>query len=135
MNKENIRQKDIILFVDDEKICHTLIDLIIPNFTKYKLINAYNAEEAITLGTRYANDICLVLSDIMLPDLNGYIVYNIFRKNEKTNKIPFIFQSGLVSQELELRKNLIDEPVEIIYKPYKQGDLLSIISKVLKTTS
>ena len=34
MNKENIRQKDIILFVDDEKICHTLIDLIIPNFTK-----------------------------------------------------------------------------------------------------
>jgi CheY-like chemotaxis protein len=135
MNKENIRQKDIILFVDDEKICHTLIDLIIPNFTKYKLINAYNAEEAITLGTRYANDICLVLSDIMLPDLNGYIVYNIFRKNEKTNKIPFIFQSGLVSQELELRKNLIDEPVEIIYKPYKQADLLSIISKVLKTTS
>jgi CheY-like chemotaxis protein len=135
MNKENIRQKDIILFVDDEKICHTLIDLIIPNFTKYKLINAYNAEEAITLGTRYANDICLVLSDIMLPDLNGYIIYNIFRKNEKTNKIPFIFQSGLVSQELELRKNLIDEPVEIIYKPYKQADLLSIISKVLKTTS
>ena len=135
MNKENIRQKDIILFVDDEKICHTLIDLIIPNFTKYKLINAYNAEEAITLGTRYANDICLVLSDIMLPDLNGYIVSNIFRKNEKTNKIPFIFQSGLVSQELELRKNLIDEPVEIIYKPYKQADLLSIISKVLKTTS
>ena len=135
MNKENIRQKDIILFVDDEKICHTLIDLIIPNFTKYRLINAYNAEEAITLGTRYANDICLVLSDIMLPDLNGYIIYNIFRKNEKTNKIPFIFQSGLVSQELELRKNLIDEPVEIIYKPYKQADLLSIISKVLKTTS
>jgi len=135
MNKENIRQKDIILFVDDEKICHTLIDLIIPNFTKYRLINAYNAEEAITLGTRYANDICLVLSDIMLPDLNGYIIYNIFRKNEKTNKIPFIFQSGLISQELELRKNLIDEPVEIIYKPYKQADLLSIISKVLKTTS
>jgi hypothetical protein len=135
MNKENIKQKDIILFVDDEKICHTLIDLIIPNFTKYKLINAYNAEEAITLGTRYANDICLVLSDIMLPDLNGYIIYNIFKKNEKTNKIPFIFQSGLVSQELELRKNLIDEPVEIIYKPYKQADLLSIISKVLKTTS
>jgi len=135
VNKESPLEKNTILFVDDEKICHTLIDLIIPNFTKYKLINAYNAEEAITLGTRYANDICLVLSDIMLPDLNGYIVYNIFRKNEKTNKIPFIFQSGLVSQELELRKNLIDEPVEIIYKPYKQADLLSIISKVLKTTS
>lgn len=131
MNKEDIRQKDIILFVDDEKICHTLIDLIIPNFTKYKVVNAYNAEEAIALGKRYVNDLCLVLSDIMLPDLNGYEIYNIFKKDEKMNKIPFVFQSGLISQELELRKNLIDEPVQIIYKPYKQADLLAIIEKVL----
>ncbi|MFK7967592.1 MAG: response regulator [Rickettsiaceae bacterium] len=131
MNKENVRQKDMILFVDDEKICHTLIDLVIPNFTKYKVLNAYNAEEAIALGKRYANDICLVLSDIMLPDSNGYSIYNMFSKDEKMNKIPFIFQSGLVSQELELRKNLIDKPVEIIYKPYKKSDLLAVISKVL----
>ena len=131
MKNETIQQKNIILFVDDEKICHSLIDLIIPNFTKYKVINAYNGEDAVALGKRYANNLCLVLSDIMLPDFNGYIIYNIFKKNEKTNKIPFIFQSGIISQELELRKNLIDEAVEIIYKPYKQQELLSTISKVL----
>ena len=72
-----------------------------------------------------------ILSDIMLPDSNGYSIYNMFSKDEKMNKIPFIFQSGLVSQELELRKNLIDKAVEIIYKPYKQSDLLAVISKVL----
>ena len=131
MNKEDIREKDVILFVDDEKICHTLVDLIIPNFTKYKVINAYTAAEAISLGKRYANNICLVLSDIMLPDLNGYEIYNHFKKEEKMNKVPFIFQSGLPFQEPELRRNLIDEPIEIIYKPYRQSELLGVISKVL----
>jgi CheY-like chemotaxis protein len=129
--KKGHSEKDIILFIDDEKICHTLIDLIIPNFTKYKLIGANNAEEAISLGKRYANDICLVLSDIMLPDINGYEIYNIFKKDQKLNNIPFIFQSGLPFQELELKKNLINDPVQIIYKPYTQSDLLEIISKVL----
>ena len=131
MNKEDIREKDVILFVDDEKICHTLVDLIIPNFTKYKVINAYTAAEAISLGKRYANNICLVLSDIMLPDLNGYEIYNLFKKDKKMNKVPFIFQSGLPFQESVLRRNLIDEPIEIIYKPYRQSELLGIISKVL----
>ena len=131
MNKEDIREKDVILFVDDEKICHTLVDLIIPNFTKYKVINAYTAAEAISLGKIYANNICLVLSDIMLPYLNGYEIYNLFKKDKKMNKVPFIFQSGLPFQESELRRNLIDEPIEIIYKPYRQSELLGIISKVL----
>lgn len=131
MKRRDNLEKSAILFVDDEKICHTLIDLIIPNFTKYKVINAYSAEEAISLGKRYANDICLVLSDIMLPDKNGYEIYNIFKKDKKMQDVPFVFQSGLPLQELELKKHLKNEVVEIIYKPYKQTDLLAIISKVL----
>jgi len=130
MNKKNTSDRDAILFVDDEKICHTLLDLIIPNFTKYRIINAYDSEEAITLAKRYENNICLILSDIMLPGTNGYELYSIFKKDEKLRNVPFIFQSGLASQEIELKEH-ISEPVEIIYKPYNQTELLEIISKVL----
>jgi len=130
MTKEGSAEKNLILFIDDEKICHTLIELIIPNFTNYKVINAYNGEEAIVLAKRYVNNICLVLSDIMLPDINGYEVYNILKKEEKFKDIPFIFQSGLIAQERELREKVIG-PVEVIYKPYKQKDILAFISKVL----
>lgn len=130
MNKKNTPDRDAILFVDDEKICHTLLDLIIPNFTKYRIINAYDSEEAITLAKRYENNICLILSDIMLPGTNGYELYSIFKKDEKLRNVPFIFQSGLASQEIELKEH-ISEPVEIIYKPYNQTELLEIISKVL----
>ena len=101
MNKEIALEKNAILFVDDEKICHTLVNLVIPNFTKYKVINAHNAEEAISLGKKYANSICLVLSDIMLPDISGYGIYKIFRKDKKLANIPFVFQSGIPCQGKE----------------------------------
>ena len=137
MQNEYDSEKNIILFIDDEKNCHTLIDLIIPNFTKYKVIHAYNTEEGTNFARRHVNNICLVLSDIMFPDVNGYEMYKVFKKDEKLKHIPFIFQSGFSFQESELKKYLastdiyINDPIPIIYKPYKQADLLGIISKVL----
>jgi putative two-component system response regulator len=120
--------KKVILFIDDEKICHTLAELIIPNFTDYKLGGAFTGEEALMLAKRYSKELCLVLSDIMLPDINGYEVFKKLRADSRFAKTSFVFQSGLDSQEEELRKN-IDEEVKIIYKPYKQEELLNVIKE------
>ena len=120
--------KKVILFIDDEKICHTLVELIIPNFTDYKLVGAFTGEEALMLAKRYSKELCLVLSDIMLPDINGYDIFKTLRADSRFAKTPFVFQSGLDSQEEELRKN-IDEEVKIIYKPYKQEELLNVIKE------
>lgn len=126
------RKKNVILFIDDEKICHTLVELIIPNFTNLKLVSAFNATEAIDLAKRYSNELCVVLSDIILPDLDGYEIYKIFRQNEKLKNVPFIFQSGLADQEKYLRKHITGD-VKILYKPYKQEDLLKSINDVIET--
>jgi response regulator RpfG family c-di-GMP phosphodiesterase len=119
-------KKNIILFIDDEKICHSLADLIIPNFTEFKLVGAYNGEEAMTLGKRYSSELCLVLCDIMLPDINGYEILAEFKKDPKLQNIPFVFQSGVPTQELAVR-NEFCENTNIISKPYKQEDLLRVI--------
>ena len=129
MNPVPNKQK-VILFIDDEKICHTLVELIIPNFTEYKLVGAFNGKEAIMLAKRYSKELSLVLSDIMLPDINGYEVYNALREDSRFANIPFIFQSGLEAQEKELRKNM-SEDVKILYKPYKQDELLKIIKEAV----
>ncbi len=124
-------QKNIILFVDDEKICHTLVELIIPNFTQFKLVGAFNSAEAINLAERYASSLALVLTDIMLPDLNGYELYDELKSRDQFKDVPFIFQSGLTSQEEELKKHVGADP-HILYKPYSQQDLLNLINKVTK---
>lgn len=129
-NKKNIIQKNIILFVDDEKICHTLVELIIPNFTEFKLINAHNGQEAIDLAKRYEDKICLVLLDIILPDISGPEVFKELRKNPKLKEVPFIFQSGLSSQEENIAKDT-NEEVKILQKPYKQNDLLAAINEAI----
>ncbi len=125
-----LNKKNIILFIDDEKICHTLVELIIPNFTNYRLVGAFNGQEAINLAKRYSSELCLILSDIILPDINGYEIFKILRQDESFAQTPFIFQSGLASQEKSLRKN-ISEDIKIIYKPYKQADLLKSIDEAL----
>ena len=76
--------KKVILFIDDEKICHTLAELIIPNFTDYKLVGAFTGEEALMLAKRYSKELFLVLSDIMLPDINGY---DLFKKSRTRCKL------------------------------------------------
>ena len=125
-----MKKRNLILFVDDEKICHTLVELIIPNFTDYKLVSAYSGNEAIELAKRYAGNIALVLSDIMLPDINGYEVYSKLKEDERFANVPFIFQSGLVSQEEELKKH-VKTNVKLLYKPYKQSELLASINEAL----
>tara|TARA_B110000503_G_scaffold59383_1_gene94664 strand:+ start:5090 stop:5485 length:396 start_codon:yes stop_codon:yes gene_type:complete len=123
-----LNKKNIILFIDDEKICHTLVELIIPNFTNYRLVGAFNGQEAINLAKRYSSELCLIVSDIILPDINGYEIFKILRQDKRFAQTPFIFQSGLASQEKSLRKN-ISEDIKIIYKPYKQADLLKSIDE------
>ena len=129
-----MKKRNIILFIDDEKVCHTLAELIIPNFTDYKLIGAFSGNEAIELAKRYASDIALVLSDIMLPGINGYQVYSQLKEDERFANIPFIFQSVLGSQEEELKRHVISD-VTILYKPYKQSDLLKAINDTLKSVN
>lgn len=124
-------KQKVILFIDDEKICHTLVELIIPNFTEYKLVGAFNGKEAIMLAKRYVKELSLILSDIMLPDINGYEIYNTLKEDARFTDIPFVFQSGIEAQEQELRKNIAEE-VQTIYKPYKQEELLKIIKDLAK---
>ncbi|NRB10385.1 MAG: response regulator [Rickettsiaceae bacterium] len=124
--------QDIILFVDDEVICHTLANLAIPAYTKYKLVSAYDGQQAIDLAREHVDNLALILSDVMLPDVNGYEIYNILRAEDKFKQIPFIFQSGIASQGIDLSQ-YIKEKVTIIYKPYKQEKLLELVKNVLDT--
>ncbi len=128
-----IRKRDKILFIDDEKICHTLADLIVPNFTEYSLIKAFNGAEALELALRYSNEIALVLTDIMLPDINGFEIYEKLKENPKFDKVPFVFQSGYTSQEIEAANSAsVDNALKVLYKPYKKDDLVNLIEDVTK---
>lgn len=124
-----INKKRKILFIDDDKMCHTLIDLIIPEVTDYELISAFNGKDAVELAKKHAHEISFVIADIMLPGLDGYEIFDIFRRDETLSKKPFVFQSGYVWQKEFVEQNLASRMI-ILSKPYTQEDLLKVIAEV-----
>ncbi len=126
----DIQNRDVIVFIDDEKICHTLIELIIPNFTKFKLVSTLTGMDGIEKIKRYSSRLCLVISDILLSDINGSAVLKFMRSDKRFLEVPVIFQSGLIDQEDILQKEF-NEEINILYKPYNQKDLLKSMKKLL----
>lgn len=127
MSTENSKTRNIILFIDDQLLSHTLIDLMVLDSGKYEFVHAYTAKEGLELAEKHASDICLVMCDVMLPDIRGYDVCDIFQKDPKLSNIPFVFQSGLPMQKTGLQNT----SVPILYKPYNQSDVAKIISELL----
>lgn len=127
MDKKN-KKNNTILFVDDHKMCHIFVDFIIPNFTDYELISAFSGKDAVELGKKHRDKIFCVISDIMLPDIDGYEIFDIFDNDDTLGKKPFIFQSGYVEQKEFLEKQL-SKRIVILSKPYTQDDLLNAIKE------
>jgi two-component system, OmpR family, response regulator VicR len=73
----------------------------------------------------------LVLLDIMMPDMDGWEVYNRLKANPKTRNIPVIVvtaRAQTVEKLAALREAGVDE---YITKPFGPGQLLESIERVL----
>ena len=119
-----------ILFIDDQKICHKILELALKNNSEYKLLNAYSGEEALKIIEQHAEQISVIISDVIMNDYSGHYIFQQTQQNPKTQNIPFILQSGFNcdSQKLAYPSG---KQVPIIYKPYKSEELFSIIEQLL----
>lgn len=118
-----------ILFVDDEHICHDAINLIL-NYTKnYRVISGYNGQEAIRLAKKHADEIDLILLDILLPDMSGYEIYKQLKADKNLARIPVIFQSGVSICNKKAQNILEEEGIFVINKPYSNEELVSTIER------
>ncbi len=116
-----------ILVVDDEK---DIVDLLKYNLTKegYQVLTAYDGKRAVELSKHQPD---LILLDIMLPEIDGFDVIKIIRKQKFTENLPVIFLTAKGSE--------VDEIVglelgadDYIVKPVSIPKLLARIKLVLK---
>lgn len=73
----------------------------------------------------------LVITDILMPVMNGYMLINEYRKMDGVRDIPFIFLSAL-SERFYLRNALRHGAADFITKPFKNSELLDAILVQLK---
>ena len=77
----------------------------------------------------------LVLLDLMMPDMDGWEVYQQMKADEKTRHIPVIVvtaKAQSIDKVLGLHIAKVDD---YLAKPFSPQDLLSSVERVLKTKS
>lgn len=119
--------KSTILLVDDNK---EMIDYLKGNFkSKYITLTAGNGEEALAIMKEQKVDV--VLSDVMMPVMDGLKLCEIIKKNMQTCHIPVILLSAKGSIEAQTA-GIQGGADDYIPKPFSMSILKGKINNILK---
>lgn len=116
-----------ILIVDDE------ISILVPlkfllERNNYHVSLAQSGKDAFDSISGNMPDV--ILLDIMLPDLDGYEIFQMIRKNSQWDAIKVIFLTAK-NRDVDIAKGLNLGVDAYITKPFSNSDLLARIRSVL----
>lgn len=114
--------KKILVLEDDENVRIPLVDLLEAN--GYDVTACEEGRAGIERAREEDPD--LILSDIMMPDVDGYAVFEALQSDPKTAIIPFIFLTAKASPA-DFREGLGLGADDYITKPFESRDLLESI--------
>jgi PAS domain S-box-containing protein len=123
-----IKGDETILIVEDEKEVRDSLKIILENIG-YNIITAIDGEDAINKFKKNIKKINLIILDIIIPKLNGKIVYD--RIKDISSNTKFIFMSGYTAETIK-GKDISDKEINFISKPISPDILLKKIKEVLE---
>ncbi len=94
----------------------------------YEIIEATNGVEGVKKATTLLPD--LVISDVMMPDLDGYGLCAQLRKEERTRSIPIILLTAKATEEGTLQ-GLHHGADDYIYKPFSVRELKARVQNLI----
>ncbi|HIJ86190.1 MAG TPA: response regulator [Desulfuromonadales bacterium] len=113
-------KRKTILIVDDEPVSVKILTHQLEK--EYTIILAHSGGEALEVIARTIPDI--ILLDILMPEIDGYEVYRIIRKNPAFDSIPVLFITSLPDVECEA-EGLEMGANDYIHKPFN-ADLVRL---------
>lgn len=117
-----------ILVVEDDPTIRELVRLHLAS-ANYDVITAVDGLQ----GLQYAvtNHPDVIVSDVQMPNMDGFGMLAAVRANEQTSSIPVIFLTALDDRE-SFRKSMNLGADDFLTKPVKRADLLNAITGRLK---
>ncbi|MFC0877211.1 two-component regulator propeller domain-containing protein [Saccharicrinis sp. FJH2] len=111
-------EKPVVLLVEDDNDMNMFIKNSLIH--EFKVVNCYNGLEALELLDKY--DVDLIISDIMMPQMDGFELLEKLNSNINTSHIPIVFLTAKTNQEDEL-SGLKMGAVDYIHKPFNMESL------------
>ncbi|MEG4273865.1 MULTISPECIES: response regulator [unclassified Microcoleus] len=114
--------KKILVIEDDNLIRETVLELL--ESRGFEAVGAENGQVGIELAAEIPD---LILSDVMMPELNGFEVFAAVRSHPATASIPFIFMTAS-----EMEKALELKADGYLKKPCSVAEMLGAIATQLE---
>ena len=120
-------EREIVLVVDDEPTVRRLARRVLLE-DGFEVIEAADGAEALDLVEGSADPLRVVVSDIVMPKLNG--VQLLQRLSITHPGLPVILMSGYAGPELAERG--IQAPCSLLVKPFKPEELVAEVRRCIR---
>ncbi|MBI9097625.1 MAG: response regulator [Spirochaetaceae bacterium] len=125
--KINKKGSETILVAEDNEQVKDLTVAIIKSLG-YKVLSADNGSEALSILSEYDEPVHLLLTDVIMPGINGKDLFSRAKLIHKDLKV--LFMSGYAATAIA-HHNVIETGAQFIQKPFSTGSLAQKIREVL----
>ena len=125
------RTPDTILLVEDEPMNLTMVKLILER-QGFHVIAALTPNEAIKRAQEHPGGIRLLLTDVVMPEMNGRDLAAHLLSRHPGIKI--LYMSGYTS-DIIARHGVLEEGLHFIQKPFTSGALIARLKEMLNQDS
>src|ERR1700741_5449852 len=119
--------KSILVIDDNKDIRENTAEIL--DLAGYKIFKAENGKKGVEQALKEKPDV--IICDIMMPELDGYGVLHLLRKNPESQNIPFIFLTAK-TERTDFRKGMEMGADDYVTKPFEDIELLNAIETRLK---
>ncbi len=120
-------RKTILVIDDNNNLRENTAEIL--ELAGYKTLTAENGKRGVDVAVKEKPS--LIVCDIMMPELDGYGVLHLLRKNKETQNIPFIFLTAKTERS-DFRKGMEMGADDYVTKPFDDIELLNAIEVRLK---
>ncbi|MBF0448305.1 MAG: response regulator [Magnetococcales bacterium] len=119
-----------ILVVDDDENGRILLQTVLVS-SGYEVILAANGEEALTFVHQQRPD--LIITDILMPKMDGFVLCQTIKENEQLCTIPVLFYTATYVDNRDKQFALSLGASQFILKPLEFDRLIRIIQQVIQS--
>ncbi|MFX1374711.1 MAG: PleD family two-component system response regulator [Promethearchaeota archaeon] len=119
----------IFLIEDDNTLVKNL--KVLMEINDFKVISAFNGKEGLELLSNFKHLPDVIISDILMPEMDGYDFYMKVAENSEWSKIPFFFLSAKAELD-DVRFGKMLGADDYITKPFNAEELVKRIKTTIK---
>lgn len=122
------RGRETILLVEDDQAILKMTEKMLKQLG-YQILTAQTPKEAINIAQKYTNNIHLLITDVVMPDMSGPELTE--RLLTIFPNIKVLFMSGYTANVIA-HQGVLDEGVHFIQKPFSIKDLSTKVRSILE---